>query len=101
MDEATASIDLKTDELIQTMIRKEFTNVFLHNYLQTTVITIAHRLNTIIQYDKILVLNNGQVEEYDTPLALVKDEGSFLGKMIRKVGKTYMEKMVSLAEAAH
>lgn len=93
MDEATASIDLKTDELIQTMIRKEFTN--------TTVITIAHRLNTIIQYDKILVLNNGQVEEYDTPLALVKDEGSFLGKMIRKVGKTYMEKMVSLAEAAH
>lgn len=54
MDEATASIDEKTDETIQNMIRKEFIN--------TTVITIAHRLNTIIQYDKILVLNQGTIE---------------------------------------
>lgn len=51
MDEATASIDEKTDETIQNMIRTEFK--------QTTVITIAHRLNTIIYYDKILVLDHG------------------------------------------
>jgi ABC-type multidrug transport system fused ATPase/permease subunit len=51
MDEATASIDLKTDEMIQKMISEEFK--------ETTVITIAHRLNTIINYDKILVLDKG------------------------------------------
>ena len=72
------------------MIRKEFK--------QTTVITIAHRLNTIIYYDKILVLDNGEVQEYDTPLKLVKDENSFLGKLIRKTGKTFMEKIVAMAE---
>ena len=90
MDEATASIDQKTDETIQKMIRKEFG--------QTTVITIAHRLNTIIFYDKILVLDNGEVQEYDTPLKLVKDPNSFLGKLIRKTGKTFMEKIVAMAE---
>ncbi len=58
MDEATASIDEKTDELIQNMIRTQFTNVIL-NLIKTTVITIAHRLNTIIYYDKILVLDHG------------------------------------------
>ena len=90
MDEATASIDEKTDETIQRMIRKEFK--------ETTVITIAHRLNTIIFYDRILVLDNGEVQEYDTPLKLVKDPNSFLGKLIRKTGKSFMEKIIAMAE---
>eukprot|EP00178_Gracilaria_changii_P007506 TRINITY_DN23739_c0_g1_i1.p1 TRINITY_DN23739_c0_g1~~TRINITY_DN23739_c0_g1_i1.p1 ORF type:complete len:111 (-),score=14.15 TRINITY_DN23739_c0_g1_i1:12-344(-) len=90
MDEATASIDEKTDELIQKMIRTEFKN--------TTVITIAHRLNTIIYYDKILVLERGEIKEYDTPVRLVKDEKSFLGRLIRKTGKSYMENIIRLAE---
>ena len=79
MDEATASIDLKTDKLIQEMIHKEFRNA--------TVITIAHRLNTIINYDKILVLDKGRIQEFDSPLKLVENEESFLGKSIRKVGE--------------
>ena len=79
MDEATASIDLKTDKLIQEMITKEFKDA--------TVITIAHRLNTIINYDKILVLDKGRVQEYDSPCKLVENEESFLGKSIRKVGE--------------
>ena len=54
MDEATSSLDELTDLKIQQMIKHEFQN--------TTVITIAHRLNTIIQYDKIMVLNNGVIE---------------------------------------
>ena len=59
LDEATASIDMKTDNLIQEMLEKEFKD--------TTVITIAHRLNTIIGYDKILALKEGEIQEFDTP----------------------------------
>lgn len=68
MDEATASIDYATDAKIQETIRE----------LTGTVITIAHRLNTIADYDKVLVLDKGQVVEYDHPHTLINDEnGSF------------------------
>ena len=60
LDEATANVDLETDEFIQQVIRKEFSHC--------TVLTIAHRLNTIIDYDKILVLQDGKVIEYDSPV---------------------------------
>ncbi|ORX67698.1 hypothetical protein BCR32DRAFT_297543 [Anaeromyces robustus] len=63
MDEATASVDIETDSVIQKALRTKFSNV--------TVLTIAHRLNTIIDYDKILVLNKGEVLEYDTPKNLL------------------------------
>ena len=59
LDEATSSIDKYTDKLIQKLIRKEFKN--------KTVLCIAHRINTIIDYDKIMVLSNGFVIEYDLP----------------------------------
>lgn len=66
LDEATANLDLETDRLIQYTIK----NVFKHS----TIFTIAHRLNTIADYDKILVMNNGKVAEYDSPFKLlVKD----------------------------
>jgi len=63
MDEATASVDIETDAIIQKALRTKFSNV--------TVLTIAHRLNTIIDYDKILVLSKGEVLEYDTPKNLL------------------------------
>ncbi|KAF8977715.1 hypothetical protein BGZ46_007163 [Entomortierella lignicola] len=63
MDEATASIDFAIDRLIQTAIQQEFKN--------STVLCIAHRLNTIITYDKVLVLDHGKVLEYDTPANLL------------------------------
>ncbi|KAF2219714.1 bile acid-transporting ATPase [Elsinoe ampelina] len=70
MDEATASIDYATDAKIQETIR-EFKN---------TTLTIAHRLQTIIDYDKVLVLDKGEVVEYGDPYDLVrKEEGSFRG----------------------
>ena len=71
MDEATASIDYATDTRIQNTLRE------LKDH---TLITIAHRLQTIIDYDKILVLDKGEVIEYDHPWKLLqKEEGSFRG----------------------
>ena len=72
MDEATASIDNTTDAEIQRMIRE--------NFSQATVLTIAHRLNTILDSDRILVLDDGNVAEFDTPNNLLaKPDGLFKG----------------------
>jgi ABC-type multidrug transport system fused ATPase/permease subunit len=59
LDEATANIDIITEQKIQRLIKKEFN--------ECTVITIAHRLQTIIDSDNVLVLGDGRVVEYDTP----------------------------------
>ncbi|KAL3268300.1 hypothetical protein HHI36_007418 [Cryptolaemus montrouzieri] len=69
LDEATAAVDLGTDTLIQNTIRREFSDC--------TVLTIAHRLNTIMDYDRVIVLNRGSIEEYDTPSNLLKCKGLF------------------------
>ncbi|XP_076057951.1 multidrug resistance-associated protein 1-like [Oratosquilla oratoria] len=72
LDEATAAVDLETDDLIQTTIRREFR--------EATVLTIAHRLNTIMDSDRVLVLNNGMVVEFDSPSNLLKiKKGVFRG----------------------
>lgn len=72
LDEATAAVDLETDDLIQQTIRTEFK--------QSTVITIAHRLNTIMDYDRVLVLDKGKVIEYDSPQELLSNrQGIFYG----------------------
>ncbi|KAK4337172.1 hypothetical protein RND71_043488 [Anisodus tanguticus] len=68
LDEATASVDYATDELIQKTIRTEFKNC--------TTITIAHRINTILDSDKILVLDKGKKIEYENPDSLLKDTNS-------------------------
>ncbi|CAI2362549.1 unnamed protein product [Moneuplotes crassus] len=68
MDEATANIDIMTETIVQSLIKEEFTD--------STVITVAHRLNTVLNSDKILVLGFGKVLEYDTPERLRNDETS-------------------------
>ncbi|TMS35379.1 hypothetical protein L596_002794 [Steinernema carpocapsae] len=68
LDEATAAVDLATDALIQETIRKEFRN--------SSVLTIAHRLKTILDYDRVLVLDKGEMKEFDTPQALLSDTTS-------------------------
>ncbi|KAK3737226.1 hypothetical protein QZH41_001823 [Actinostola sp. cb2023] len=70
LDEATANVDYKTDRLVQQVIREKFCNC--------TVLTIAHRLNTIMDYDRVLVLDRGHVVEYDSPTILAaKSDGVF------------------------
>ncbi|KAM3860086.1 ATP-binding cassette sub-family C member 3, partial [Diretmus argenteus] len=71
LDEATAAIDLETDDLIQSTIRTQFEDC--------TVFTIAHRLNTIMDYTRVLVLDKGQIAEFDTPANLISQRGIFYG----------------------
>lgn len=68
MDEATANVDMQTDAMIQNTIRDGFKNC--------TVITIAHRLNTIIDSDKVLVIDAGQFMEFDSPHNLLQKEST-------------------------
>nr|XP_009677166.1 PREDICTED: canalicular multispecific organic anion transporter 2 isoform X1 [Struthio camelus australis] len=69
LDEATAAIDLETDDLIQMTIRTQFEDC--------TVLTIAHRLNTIMDYTRVLVLDKGTIAEFDTPASLIASKGIF------------------------
>ncbi|XP_055006083.1 ATP-binding cassette sub-family C member 3 isoform X2 [Boleophthalmus pectinirostris] len=71
LDEATAAIDLETDDLIQSTIRTQFD--------ECTVFTIAHRLNTIMDYTRVLVLDKGRIAEFDTPSNLISERGIFYG----------------------
>uniref|UniRef100_A0A8C3D1Q1 ABC-type glutathione-S-conjugate transporter n=1 Tax=Cairina moschata TaxID=8855 RepID=A0A8C3D1Q1_CAIMO len=69
LDEATAAVDLETDLQIQSALRTQFK--------ESTVLTIAHRINTIMDCDRILVLDNGQISEFDTPEQLIAQKGLF------------------------
>uniref|UniRef100_U3INJ9 ABC-type glutathione-S-conjugate transporter n=1 Tax=Anas platyrhynchos platyrhynchos TaxID=8840 RepID=U3INJ9_ANAPP len=69
LDEATAAVDLETDLQIQSALRTHFK--------ESTVLTIAHRINTIMDCDRILVLDNGQISEFDTPEQLIAQKGLF------------------------
>lgn len=74
LDEATASVDTATDNLIQKIIRSEFKNC--------TVCTIAHRIPTVIDSDLVLVLSDGRVAEFDTPSRLLEDKSSMFLKLV-------------------
>ena len=77
MDEATANIDIKTEQIIQKLIHERFEDA--------TVITIAHRLNTVISSDKVLVLSKGEVAEYDVPKKLMEDKSSIFYSFVKKL----------------
>ena len=78
MDEATASIDMKTEEKIQDIIHNTMKNC--------TIVTIAHRIKTIINYDRILVLDDGKVMEFDKPEVLLADKNSLFYELYSKSG---------------
>ena len=78
MDEATSNVDSETDAFIQQCIRREFKDA--------TIITIAHRLSTVADYDKIVVLSNGKIVEMGSPYELLIKEGVFR-EMVEKTGE--------------
>lgn len=89
LDEATASVDSATDGVIQKVISQEFKN--------RTVVTIAHRIHTVINSDLVLVLSDGRIAEFDTPTRLLERENSFFSKLIRE----YSKRSQSFGSIAH
>ncbi|XP_071665785.1 multidrug resistance-associated protein 1-like isoform X2 [Patagioenas fasciata] len=77
LDEATASVDMETDNLVQSTIKREFYNC--------TILTIAHRLHTVMDSDRVLVLDAGRILEYDTPRNLLQRNGAF-SEMVAEAG---------------
>lgn len=78
LDEATAAIDIETDELIQKTIRSQFNDC--------TILTIAHRLNTIMDSDRIIVLDQGIIAEFDSPAHLLSNTNSIFYGMAKNSG---------------
>ncbi|XP_029521292.1 ATP-binding cassette sub-family C member 4-like isoform X1 [Oncorhynchus nerka] len=93
IDEATANVDPRTDELIQKTIRDKFR--------ECTVLTIAHRLNTIIDSDRILVLDAGQIHEYDEPYTLLQNHDGIFFKMVQQTGRQEAVALLQSAKQAY
>lgn len=77
LDEATSSVDYATDKILQEAIVEEF--------CECTILCIAHRLKTILNYDRVMVMDQGQVVEFDKPINLFKKQGIFF-QMCEKAG---------------
>lgn len=78
LDEATAAVDVETDAMLQTTLRSSI-------FENRTIITIAHRINTILDSDRIIVLQQGKVAEFDTPRELINQRGLFY-ELVREAG---------------
>ncbi|KAL0104958.1 hypothetical protein PUN28_016534 [Cardiocondyla obscurior] len=93
LDEATANVDPHTDALIQRTIRKKFATC--------TMLTVAHRLNTIMDSDKILVMDKGRMSEYDHPHMLLKNSYSQFTLLVRETGPDMYNQLVKMAKQAY
>ncbi|CAN1290514.1 ABC transporter C family member 3 [Linum perenne] len=83
LDEATASVDTATDNLIQHTLRQHF--------FDCTVITIAHRITSVLDSDMVLLLNHGLIEEYDTPTRLLENKSSSFAKLVAEYSERSKE----------
>ncbi|XP_074038034.1 probable multidrug resistance-associated protein lethal(2)03659 isoform X2 [Leptinotarsa decemlineata] len=93
MDEATANVDAHTDSLVQKTIRKNFKNY--------TVLIIAHRLNTIMDCDKILVMDFGEVMEYAPPHQLLQNPTGYFTKMVEETGPLMSAHLKEIVEKTY
>ncbi|CAH0557999.1 unnamed protein product [Brassicogethes aeneus] len=93
LDEATANVDPQTDYLIQKTIRTKFANC--------TVLTIAHRLNTIMDSDKVLVMESGTMVEFDHPHLLLQNPEGYFHKMVLETGPSMTSQLKDVAQEAY
>lgn len=93
LDEATANVDPQTDALIQRTIRKKFSIC--------TMLTVAHRLNTIMDSDKVLVMDKGRMAEYDHPHILLQNRYSQFTSLVKETGPGMYDQLVKIAKQAY
>jgi ABC-type multidrug transport system fused ATPase/permease subunit len=93
LDEATAAIDNQTDMLIQQTIKE--------NFADRTVLTIAHRLNTIMDSDKILVMDAGVATEFAPPMTLLNREGTIFASLVSQTGEENAARLRDISEAKY
>ncbi|XP_069457984.1 ATP-binding cassette sub-family C member 4-like isoform X2 [Ovis canadensis] len=93
MDEATSNVDPRTDELIRKIIHGTF--------VQCTVVTITNRLSSVVDSDRIMVLDSGKLEEYDKPHVLLHNKNSLFYKMVQHLGETEANALIDKAKQAH
>eukprot|EP00546_Thalassionema_frauenfeldii_P021263 CAMPEP_0178902844 /NCGR_PEP_ID=MMETSP0786-20121207/4830_1 /TAXON_ID=186022 /ORGANISM="Thalassionema frauenfeldii, Strain CCMP 1798" /LENGTH=907 /DNA_ID=CAMNT_0020574155 /DNA_START=729 /DNA_END=3452 /DNA_ORIENTATION=- len=93
LDEATASIDGETDNFVQKMLRTRFPN--------TTLVTVAHRLNTIMDYDLILVMDEGHAVEFGPPYELLCNQQGSFSDLVNSSGSQNATALRESAKAAH
>ncbi|XP_055302013.1 ATP-binding cassette sub-family C member 4-like [Sitodiplosis mosellana] len=91
LDEATANVNAQTDEIIQQTIRSKFANC--------TVFAIAHRLNTIIDYNRGLVIDGGRSVEYDTPYNLLTKPTGYFNEMVQALGHKEFDRFLEIAKS--
>lgn len=89
LDEATANVDPQTDILIQQTIRTKF--------IHCTVITVAHRLHTIIDSDRVMVMDSGAIIEFDEPYNLLQNRKGIFYGMVKQLGPQEFKRLYQLA----
>jgi ABC-type multidrug transport system fused ATPase/permease subunit len=87
--QATASVDYATDELISKTIREEFSS--------STIMTIAHRLRSVITYDRVMVLDQGRLKEFEKPSVLLADPNSAFYQLCKATGKDEFAQLKKMA----
>jgi len=92
LDEATASVDVESDNLIQHVIASHFSSC--------TILAIAHRLSSIIHYDRIIVMDGGRIVEFDAPYTLLQREDSALKALVDATGTASAQHLYSVAKEA-